>query len=117
MKFGNERDWRADFQRMDEFERAEIAGMETARAYAVGGVVIFGSHKFYGPSAPRSALDSPFGNQRTYEARNLTLRYETHGEIDFTVRWASAICAEMGIDEFHAFLLARRKRDHRADLA
>lgn len=107
--------WRADFQRMDELERAEMASADAARAYAVGGVVIFGSHRFYGPGAPRSALDSPFSDKAAHEARNLTLRYEAHGEVDFAVRWADAICAEIGLEEFHAFLLARRQR-HVTDL-
>lgn len=106
------RDWRRDFQRMDELEASLIDDVHAPRAFTVGGVVIFGSHQFYGPSAPRSALDHPFADQSTYQARNLTLRYQSEAETDFSVRWADAICAQIGLDEFQAFLLARRKRLH-----
>lgn len=104
--------WRRDFQRMDEMERAEIANIGANRAYTIGGVVIFGWQQFDSIVAARNAADKPRALQGDYLFRHRATGLETDGDADLVIRWRDAICLQMGLEEYHQFLLARRQRDH-----
>jgi hypothetical protein len=107
-----DRDWRIDFQRMDELEAATVAGTTAPHAYAIRGVVIFGWEQFNGILAARNASKVSRRFEGDYLFHHRTAGAEPNGGTDLIIKWRDAIIFEIGLEEYQKFLLSRRQRLH-----
>jgi len=90
--------------------------MAAPQAVTTGGVVIFGRQQLDAAGSLVIAGEPAGPGQRVYEVRDAMLGFDAESGADFSIRWRDAMVFEMGLDEYHAFLLARRKRLHGKDL-
>lgn len=109
-----ERDWRLDFQRMDEFDLAKIASAAARVATAVGGTIIFGVDNLDAAGPERKAPNVTLGDEALNKWADIALRFEFEGDAHFFERWREAMGFEMGSDEVEKFFLARAQLNHSA---
>lgn len=84
--------------------------------YAAGGVLIYGWRRSDIATGLWPAKNnSPIG-QAAQKVRDASVGFQVEGGAEITIAWHDAKIFDVSQNDFHAFLLARRKLSHGATL-
>lgn len=107
-----DRDWRLDFQRMEELELREIPDLGAILAGTFGSVLVRSLNRLKSSGPEWQPANESSEHQGIDNVESVALRPRTEVSSDFFIRWGKAMRSHMGADEYERYLLAMRKRAH-----